>query len=108
MAKRRTRRTLTRPLKTTVVKTIVKTTNIAVPKKSGTRVIQPKFGQFVTRNEEYYQHVNRVRNKVKTYIKKHRPKRPLNILLAAPPGSGKSFLIKQIISAIESEDIKKI
>lgn len=103
------RRTSTpRSLKAAGVKTIVKTTHIAEPKKSGTRVIKPRFGQFVTGNEQYYQHVDRVRNKVKTYIKKHRPKRPLNILLAAPPGSGKSFLIKQIISAIESEDIKKI
>jgi len=72
------------------------------------RNISPRFGDFVTRNDQYYKHVARIRQNIKTYIRKHRPKRPLNILLAAPPGAGKSFLIKQIIKALQKEQIKTI
>ena len=45
------------------------------------RNISPRFGDFVTRNDQYYKHVARIRQNIKTYIRKHRPKRPLNILL---------------------------
>jgi DNA polymerase III delta prime subunit len=79
-----------------------------VPRKYEDRIISPRFGNFVTRNDQYYARIGRVRHSIKTYVKKHRPKRPLNILLAAPPGAGKSFLIKEIIKALEQENIKKI
>jgi SpoVK/Ycf46/Vps4 family AAA+-type ATPase len=72
------------------------------------RIISPRFGDFVTWNDQYYKHIARIQQSIKIYVKKHRPKRPLNTLLAAPPGAGKSFLIKQLIKSLEEEDIKKI
>lgn len=37
------------------------------------------------------------------YVEKREVTRPLNILLAAPPGSGKSFLIKQLVKSAGQE-----
>lgn len=70
--------------------------------KSFPRPIKRTFGSYVTRNLEFASHLRGVRNKISTYVNKISVKRPLNILLAAPPGSGKSFLIKQMIKTIES------
>jgi hypothetical protein len=64
------------------------------------KTIEPAFASYVTRNEGFLAHVLDVREQIETYIKKETAKRPLNILLAAPPGSGKSFLIKQVINSI--------
>ena len=71
---------------------------------SDPKVIQPAFANFVTRNDGFLTHVRDVRDQISIYINKTASKRPLNILLAAPPGSGKSFLIKQIINSLVSKN----
>lgn len=63
------------------------------------RIIRPAFARYVSRNTGFLTHVNDVRVQMATYLTKGSVKRPLNILLAAPPGSGKSFLIKELISS---------
>jgi ATPase family associated with various cellular activities (AAA) len=63
------------------------------------KIIRPAFARYVSRNKGFLTHVGDVRNQIITYLSKVAVKRPLNILLAAPPGSGKSFLIKELISS---------
>jgi ATPase family associated with various cellular activities (AAA) len=63
------------------------------------KTIRPAFANYVSRNKGFLAHVDDVRAQIVTYLSKASVKRPLNILLAAPPGSGKSFLIKELISS---------
>ncbi len=65
------------------------------------REITPIFGRYVTQNRGFVEYLWNVRDQIDTYCSKSKVNRPLNILLAAPPGSGKSFLIKQIIASID-------
>jgi hypothetical protein len=65
------------------------------------REIKPVFGDYVTCNSEFVDCLEAVRAQIDAYISKPSVKRPLNILIAAPPGSGKSFLIKQLIESID-------
>jgi hypothetical protein len=78
---------------------------VTLPKASATdvedRIIRPVFGKYVTRNSGFVEYLHGVRDQIDTYIAKDTVKRSLNILLAAPPGSGKSFLIKQLIESID-------
>src|SRR5215210_7128277 len=66
------------------------------------RRIRPIFADYVTRNQGFVEYLGSVRDQINIYVAKQGVRRPLNILLAAPPGSGKSFLIKQIIASIDS------
>ncbi len=68
------------------------------------RVVTPVFGKYITRNGGFVEHLNRVRTLINTYAEKPATPRPLNIFLAAPPGGGKSFLIKQLISGFKEKD----
>ncbi|MGD9671054.1 MAG: ATP-binding protein [Hyphomicrobiaceae bacterium] len=65
-------------------------------------IITPVFGKYVTRNVGFVNHLRAIREQINNYISKVSVRRPLNILLAAPPGSGKSFLIKQLIESLET------
>lgn len=67
------------------------------------RLLRPVLGNYITHNRGLVQHLKSVREQIDAYIRKPFPKRPLNILLAAPPGSGKSFLIKQLIESLDYE-----
>jgi hypothetical protein len=65
--------------------------------------VKTAIGKFATRNKEFKKHILEVAEAIIRYNDKLEPKRPLNILLAAPPGSGKSFLIKEIVNDINSK-----
>jgi len=67
------------------------------------RALAPVFGRYVTRNSTFVTYLSGVRDQIEAYVSRTSVKRPLNILLAAAPGSGKSFLIKQLISTINSD-----
>jgi hypothetical protein len=67
-----------------------------------TRAVEPVFGRYVTQNDGFVKHLHAVRDQLNNYVAKISVRRPLNILLAAPPGSGKSFLIKQLIESIDT------
>lgn len=67
------------------------------------RKIRPVFGKYLTRNVSFVQHLSDVRDQIETYVNRLSVRRPLNVLLAAPPGNGKSFLIKQLIASVKSD-----
>jgi SpoVK/Ycf46/Vps4 family AAA+-type ATPase len=79
--------------------------SVRLPVGSGTdfreHIIETAFGRYVTRNSGFRTSLEGVRAQIEVYLHKTSVKRPLNILLAAPPGSGKSFLIKQLIESID-------
>jgi hypothetical protein len=75
-------------------------------KQSGTadiaHEIKPVFGKYVTRNSRFAEELGHLRNIVRDYASRTGVQRPLNILLAAEPGNGKSFLIKQLAKSVSS------
>ncbi len=53
-------------------------------------------GRYVTCTEGFKKELSALERTVSTYVGRDRPSRPLNMLLAANPGSGKSFLVKEL------------
>jgi hypothetical protein len=70
--------------------------------KDESHKIKPVFGDFVTRNDGFSNELINLHNIVNSYASRRDAKRPLNILLAAEPGNGKSFLINQLADSITS------
>ena len=64
--------------------------------------LEPKtiVGRFASRNEGFTERVTEGIDSIDRYLDKKSPKRPLNIMLAAPPGSGKSFLVEEIVNEL--------
>lgn len=58
-------------------------------------------GDFICLDCEQREDLLRVMDMVRVYILEQEKKRPLNIYIEAPPGSGKTFLAKQICKAVE-------
>lgn len=70
------------------------------------KIKKPVFGDFVTCNEEIKKYLLEVKEHFENYIERDNPVRPLNVLIAAPPGSGKTFLIKELSKEInKSSDV---
>lgn len=57
-------------------------------------------GRFITCTEGFKKELAALEQTVQTYVKREKPSRPLNLLLAATPGSGKSFLVKELSKQI--------
>jgi hypothetical protein len=70
--------------------------------EDATHEIVPVFGRYVTRSKEFAQELIRVRAMIQDYASRTRVARPMNILLAAEPGNGKSFLIKELAKSIST------
>lgn len=60
-------------------------------------------GRFVTCNSGFEQELAALKETVAAYVRREKPARPMNILLAATPGSGKSFLVKQLAKSISKD-----
>ncbi|MBC2735303.1 MAG: ATP-binding protein [Desulfobacteraceae bacterium] len=73
----------------------------------GDEVLQfdPILGNFVSCNNGFIQQINWVKQTVDRYVIRESSKRPLNVLLAAAPGSGKSFFVKEL-ARVSDADIK--
>jgi hypothetical protein len=74
-------------------------------------VVKPTFGKFVTRNEGFQSDLLDLKRLIQGYADREKVDRPLNVLLAAGPGSGKSFLVKQFateVSACQELSFKEI
>src|ERR1700728_1325795 len=56
-------------------------------------------GQFSTRNESFYKHILEIDALVHHYVARPSVRKPLCLLISAPPGSGKSFLVKQLLAS---------
>lgn len=86
----------------TALRRILKEKNEKVPfsKLLNTRSINLKgrrvIGYFISNNSDLASELLAVKKNIENYFTKKETKRPLNILLSASPGSGKSFLLKQI------------
>lgn len=71
---------------------------ISVPGKDAQRwVVRTRLGDYATRNVHFIDYLKDVSLQIENYINRDSARRPLNIFLAAPPGNGKSFLIKQLV-----------
>jgi hypothetical protein len=64
------------------------------------RIIEPVFGRYITRNAEFREELEDLAASLENYARRPRVKRPFNILLSAGPGSGKSFLLKQLAQCL--------
>jgi hypothetical protein len=70
--------------------------------------IKSIFGSYVTRNKEFGDELREVYKIILEYSTRQEVKRPMNICIAAEPGYGKSFLIKQIANEINKKEPLKI
>jgi len=70
--------------------------------QSADHVITPAFGRFVTRNKGFLAELLDLQRSVLSYASRQHAVRPMNILLAAEPGAGKSYLIKQLAQSMPS------
>ena len=64
----------------------------------------PSIGNFITFNEDFLADLTNLKDSLVNYVKRVKVKRPFNILLIAPPGSGKSFLVKQLAAEMPEEE----
>src|SRR5687768_5157968 len=55
--------------------------------------------KFITRNQGFYEHIVDTQKLILDYVARRSQMKPLNLLISAPPGSGKSFLVKQFLSS---------
>lgn len=62
---------------------------------------KPIFASYTTQNTEFGDHLVSMLDILEDYATRSRAARPFNILLAASPGTGKSYLAKQIAKALE-------
>ncbi len=60
-------------------------------------------GRYVTCTEGFKKELSALERTVTTYVGREKPSRPLNLLLAANPGSGKSFLVKELSKQISGD-----
>jgi hypothetical protein len=63
-------------------------------------------GDFITNNSDLAEELKATEKIIDAYYRKTNIKRPLNILLSASPGSGKSFLLKQFKEKLHTDYIE--
>jgi hypothetical protein len=63
-----------------------------------------RYGNFVTVDREEIERFNAIRNLICAYDQMPREKRPLSIAVFGPPGSGKSFAVKQLARELFGAD----
>jgi hypothetical protein len=61
-------------------------------------------GDYVTLDWPHYQAINQVRSAISQYAEDRSRSRPLNIMMQAEPGSGKSHLVKSLAASIAKHD----
>lgn len=57
-------------------------------------------GEFICFDNQLREDLLKVVDATRNYIKRDNRKRPLNIYIEAQPGTGKSFLVKQVCTAV--------
>lgn len=66
------------------------------PDKALGQIPRVRFGKYLTVDREEIERTNAFRRAYVHYLENHREVRPLSIAVFGPPGSGKSFAIKQV------------
>lgn len=61
------------------------------------------YGSYLTVDREEIERINSVRALILTYLERRDDRRPLSIAVFGPPGSGKSFAIKQLATELFGE-----
>lgn len=74
------------------------------PKRSLRSVPQLSMGNFCTVDREEIESLNTVRHLIVDYVKRPTDRRPLSIAVFGPPGSGKSFAIKEIAAQLYGKE----
>lgn len=64
------------------------------------------FGKMTTYDRTEIEQFNAIRELLNEYLLNPRPSQPLNFAVFGPPGSGKSFGVKQVINSLNRKDIK--
>ena len=64
-----------------------------------------RFGKLLTVDRNEIESLNSLKNLVRNYEFQKKAKKPLSIGVFGPPGSGKSFGIKQIAKSIYGKDV---
>lgn len=92
----------TKPLKKVVLKSVPKVKKSKSKKRSklDEHIIKPVFGRFVTRNPDFAKELITLRALLLNYAERPANKRPMNLLLAAEPGAGKSFVVKELARSL--------
>ena len=62
-----------------------------------------KYGSYLTADREEIERINSVRALIGAYLEDREDQRPLSIAVFGPPGSGKSFAIKQLAAELFGE-----
>jgi hypothetical protein len=65
-------------------------------------------GKFISLQEDQREDLLRIIDLLSSYFKKQKVERPLNIFIQAPPGVGKTFLVKQLCFTLEDTLKEKI
>lgn len=61
------------------------------------------FGKYFTVDREEIERINGIRNLIVTYLGHAEDRRPLSFAVFGPPGSGKSFAVKQLAQAVAKD-----
>jgi hypothetical protein len=72
------------------------------------RVPVGSWGKLLTIDRSEIESFQSIRNLIQEYLKNHSVHNPLCISVFGPPGSGKSFGVKQLAASIEGSNIKEI
>jgi hypothetical protein len=62
-----------------------------------------RYGDFLTVDREEIERINQIRRLAEVYLNNLKDRRPLSIAVFGPPGSGKSFAIKQLAEVLFRE-----
>ena len=75
-------------------------------KKSLTAVPQGRFGKLLTVDRQEIESLRSIGSLMTEYLAQKHPERPLSIAVFGPPGSGKSFGIKQLALSVQPGEIE--
>ncbi|MBC8353834.1 MAG: ATP-binding protein [Planctomycetes bacterium] len=67
-----------------------------------------KFGNLITVDRMEIESYSAIRELIREFLEDPRPERPLCFSVFGPPGSGKSFGVKQVVKSIGNEELESI
>jgi hypothetical protein len=74
------------------------------PDKALRATPKASYGDYLTADREEIERVNALHNLILSYRDNTRDRQPLSIAVFGPPGSGKSFVVKQLLSTVFEDE----